>query len=132
MGLLKGFRMTMLNALFVEKPSDAHQIAGRETYWTEKGDLFLFYNAQMRTWAVEKARRYEQVIDGRSQGVAHSPKGYELSSTSAAPVEGWYEWNKEITKWILSPGSGVARRGRVRRMQGPHSRGAASGPPSEV
>merc|ERR1712217_943217 len=125
--------MTALNALYVEKTSDAFHVGGRETYWTEKGDFFLFYSSNMRTWAVEKSRRFHQVLTGQSQGVAHSPKGFDVTLPAPA-VEGWYEWNKETMTWVFSQGAGVGRRGRVKRMRSPHVsvRGDISGPPSEV
>merc|ERR1712066_768285 len=81
-----------------------------------------------------KGRRFQQVLIGRSQGVAHGPKGFEFASVPATATEGWYEWDKETMTWVLSRGAGVARRGRVKRVNSPHvSRSAAStGPPSEV
>jgi len=118
--VLGGFSCRALNTLFVERPSKQYRLNGRESYWSEKADYFIFYNAAMRTWAVEKAKRLSHVQCGQSNGVAHGPDGYDIWCKSLR--EGWYEYDKEAFAWTHHGSAGVTRRGRAKpsRLKTPH------------
>lgn len=113
---MHGFRCPELNVLFIESKDPSTKVNGRETYWTEAGDYFLYRSKATDTWGIAKARRFEAVINGNSNGVAHSPEGCEIweSSSSRAKRAPWREWDCEARKWITRPSSGVESRGRVR------------------
>jgi hypothetical protein len=112
MVVLAGFKNTDINTFYMEQPAESYKLYGRTTYWSSKGDYFLFCNTAVNLWAVEKSKRFNQVKLGKSMGVAHSPKGFDLAS---ATNESWWEWDKEVAQWVELHGSGVVRRGRARQ-----------------
>eukprot|EP00441_Pelagodinium_beii_P027267 CAMPEP_0197664568 /NCGR_PEP_ID=MMETSP1338-20131121/58718_1 /TAXON_ID=43686 ORGANISM="Pelagodinium beii, Strain RCC1491" /NCGR_SAMPLE_ID=MMETSP1338 /ASSEMBLY_ACC=CAM_ASM_000754 /LENGTH=646 /DNA_ID=CAMNT_0043243243 /DNA_START=54 /DNA_END=1991 /DNA_ORIENTATION=+ len=122
---LGGFANEGLNALFVEKPAPALAVNGRETYWPASGDYFIYRSASTNTWGVGKAKRFQQIKDGKSNGLAHSPEGYEIwvdvnevPSTPSNSKKSWREWDVELSKWVARDGAGVHGRGKVRPKAG--------------
>jgi hypothetical protein len=114
MVVLAGFTSNaVINSFYVEQPVEGYKINNRETYWSEKGDYFLFCSSGTGFWAVEKGKRFKQVKLGKSMGVAHSPKGYDLGTITTS-ADSWWEWDKEVSKWVQRIGAGVIRRGRAR------------------
>jgi len=111
--VLAGFATAALNTLYTERPRAEHRICDRETYLSEKGDYFLFSNAPMKGWAVEKTKRWSAVRSGQSGGVAHSPPDYEICGSTLR--EGWTEFDRAESKWLERANSGVARRGKARK-----------------
>merc|ERR1712039_103264 len=116
---LRGFECAQLNVLFVEHPDPAFRVGGRETYWAISADYFLYRSQATNTWGIGKAKRFEAIQNGKSNGVAHSPEGYEIwdtqnANTEALAKKGWREWVSESGKWVTRAGSGVENRGKVR------------------
>jgi len=117
---LRGFKDDGLNVLFVENTESQCQVNGRETYWSTTGDFFLYRSASTNTWGAARAKRFSQVKTGNSNGVAHSPEGFEIwdMDKSASPRP-WREWDAEAGKWLTRPGAGVESRGKVRKKDNP-------------
>jgi len=115
---LTGFRNLALNELFVENREPEFHISGAETYWSYGGDYFLYRSPATNTWGAAKARRFAQVREGRSNGVAHSPEGFEIWQLKTTK-KAWREWDTELRQWTARPGSGVESRGKVRKKDGP-------------
>lgn len=118
---LGGFENNELNALFVEKTDPRLVVNGRETYWPASAAFFIYRSASTNTWGVGKAKRFQQIKEGKSNGLAHSPESYELwldvneiPSTPASSKKSWREWDMEANKWVQRPGAGVLSRGKVR------------------
>mmetsp|Transcript_77032 Transcript_77032/g.225933 ORF Transcript_77032/g.225933 Transcript_77032/m.225933 type:complete len:559 (+) Transcript_77032:105-1781(+) len=116
---MHGFHTPQLNTLFIESRDDSSKVDNRETYWTEANDYFLYHSKATDTWGLAKGRRFQAVINGTSNGVAHSPEGYEVwcskGRRGAAQGHGsWREWDTNAGKWLPRPNSGVESRGRVR------------------
>merc|ERR1711972_254671 len=121
---LTGFRNSGLNELFVENADDEFMINGRETYWSSSGDYFLYRSESTNTWGAAKAKRFKQVRDGSSNGVAHSPENFEIWQTAAMLAKkAWREWDAEENKWVTRQGSGVESRGKVRKKDAPFEKG---------
>lgn len=121
---LHGFQTVGINALFVERKSPSYQIEGRETYWTAASDYFMYKSAGTNTWGVAKGKRFQQVKTNKSNGIAHSPEGYEIwldgPETDLGPPltrKNWREWDTTESKWAPRVGAGVLTRGRVRPKQ---------------
>jgi len=112
---MRGFHTQELNVLFVESAEPTYFVHGRETYWSAAGDFFLYRSEATNTWGAAKAKRFQQVREGTSNGVAHSPEGYEIWDAGDPQTKrGWREWSPEEAKWVQRPGSGVESRGKVR------------------
>jgi len=115
---LGGFDNPHLNALFVERTSPAFRVNGRETFWPTSGYYFIYRSMGTNTWGIAKAKRFEAVKVNKSNGVAHSPEGFELwlevNETQTATKKNWREWDVQANKWVSRPGAGVVSRGKVR------------------
>jgi len=118
---LGGFENEELNVLFVEKTDPRLVVNGRETYWPASAAFFIYRSASTNTWGVGKAKRFQQIKEGKSNGLAHSPESYELwldvneiPSTPASSKKNWREWDMEGNKWVHRSGAGVLSRGKVR------------------
>lgn len=119
---MAGFQLAELNVLFVEDTDPDKMVNGRETYWSEDNNYFLYRSQATSTWGAAKARRLQAVRDGTSNGVAHSPEGFEIWDTQAVIAHskrGWREWDADQSKWVNRAGSGVERRGKVRPKASP-------------
>eukprot|EP00931_Biecheleriopsis_adriatica_P076250 TRINITY_DN4997_c0_g1_i2.p1 TRINITY_DN4997_c0_g1~~TRINITY_DN4997_c0_g1_i2.p1 ORF type:complete len:645 (+),score=115.83 TRINITY_DN4997_c0_g1_i2:78-2012(+) len=119
---LSGFQNLAINSLFVEKKDRSLWIADRETYWTTDGKLFLYKSAATNTWAVGKEKRFSQIKEAKSNGLAHSPAGLEIwqEVNEQSPVNNrkdWREWDPSIPKWVYRSGSGVVSCGKVRQKR---------------
>jgi len=119
---LGGFQNPQLNALFVERNSPEFRVNGRETYWPASGQYFIYRSAGTNTWGIAKARRFQAVKDAKSNGVAHSPSGFELwleaDERQPSQRKGWREWDIQQSKWVQRPEAGVVSRGKVRPKAG--------------
>lgn len=122
---LGGFQNEELNALFVEKTDPRLVVNGRETYWPASAAFFIYRSAGTNTWGVGKAKRFQQIKENKSHGIAHSPESYELwldvneiPTTPANSKRNWREWDAEANKWVHRPGAGVLSRGKVRPKLG--------------
>ncbi|CAJ1367317.1 unnamed protein product [Effrenium voratum] len=115
---LGGFQNDGLNALYVERPSEAFRVNDRETYWPASGYYFIYRSRSTSTWGIGKAKRFDAIKEGKSNGVAHSPEGYELwlevNEGQATRKTNWREWDIQMNKWVTRAGSGVLSRGKVR------------------
>eukprot|EP00435_Cladocopium_sp_Y103_P046522 s91_g13.t1 len=116
---LGGFQNDWLNVLFVERLAPQFRVNQRETYWPASGAYFIFRSLGTNTWGIAKAKRFQAVKEARSNGVAHSPEGYELwlevnEGQGATQKTNWREWDAQKNKWVTRPGSGVQSRGKVR------------------
>lgn len=117
---MHGFSTPQLNVLFIEGREASTKVNGRETYWTEANDYFLYYSKATDTWGLAKARRFQAVIDGTSNGVAHSPEGYEIwedangRKRATRTLGNWREWDNKAGKWMPRANSGIEHRGKVR------------------
>lgn len=133
---LSGFLNPALNELFVECAEPDFQIAGRETYWTYANEYFLYRSEASNTWGAAKARRFGQIRKGNSNGLAHSPEGFDIwQPTSALAKKAWREWDQETRKWTPRPGSGIESRGKVRKKDngdGPQEKGVQTDLQGEV
>jgi hypothetical protein len=109
--VLGGFSYTAINTWYIENPAENYQLFAHPTFWSEKGDYFLFYNKSMRFWAVEKGKRYKHVKSGKSMGIAHSQAGFDLSANTSEP---WWEYDKERSQWLTRSGAGIKSRGSAR------------------
>jgi len=122
---MHGFRTPQLNVLFIENRDASTKVNGRETYWTEAGDYFLYFSKATDTWGLAKSRRFQAVIDGTSNGVAHSPEKYEIWDSpsgrkqAARTLGNWREWDAKVSKWVPRLNSGIENRGRVRPKVAP-------------
>jgi len=126
---MHGFKNPALNELFVENPETDFVVNERETYWTYSGEYFLYKSAATNTWGVAKGKRFEQVKEAKTNGVAHSPEGFEIWQPSAMlQKKAWREWDAETKKWTLRHGSGVESRGKVRKKDGPTEKGVQTEP----
>eukprot|EP00439_Symbiodinium_sp_Y106_P087261 s33_g43.t1 len=85
--------------------------------------------AGTNTWGIAKARRFQAVkdlagfiSDAKSNGVAHSPSGFELwleaDERQPSQRKGWREWDIQQSKWVQRPEAGVVSRGKVRPKAG--------------
>jgi len=130
---MQGFQTAQLNVLFIESKEESWKVNGRETYWSEAKDYFLYYSKATDTWGLGKGKRFQAIIDGASNGVAHSPEKYEIWDTGRDSAHGsrkraasrgnWREWDTKAGKWVSRPNSGVANRGKVRpKVGGPESK----------
>lgn len=116
---LGGFQNDWLNVLFVERLAPQFRVNQRETYWPASGAYFIYRSLSTNTWGIAKAKRFQAVKEARSNGVAHSPEGYELwlevnEGQGATQKTNWREWDAQKNKWVTRPGSGVLSRGKVR------------------
>lgn len=115
---LGGFNNDFLNVLFVERPSPNFRVNGRETYWPASGQYFIYRSASTNTWGIAKAKRFQAIKESKSNGVAHSPEGYELwvevNEAQSTRKTNWREWDINTNRWVTRPGSGVLSRGKVR------------------
>jgi hypothetical protein len=124
---LGGFKNDEMNALFVEKNDPRLLVNDRETYWPASGKYFIYRSVSTNTWGVGKATRFNAIKAGKSNGRAHSPKGYELwldvneIMHSGNSGKSWREWDIESNQWKRRAGSGVRSRGKVRPKFGPQS-----------
>lgn len=126
---LTGFNNAALNVLFVENTAPEAAVGGRETYWSHSGDFFLYYSGANNTWAAGKAKRLTQVREGKNNGVAHSPDGFELWPVAPAPTrESWREWDPQAAKWTIRKGAGVETRGKWRKKDAPCEKGVQTDP----
>lgn len=127
---LGGFKNDEMNTLFVEKNDPRLLVNNRETYWPASGRYFIYRSASTNTWGVGKATRFNAIKAGKSNGRAHSPKGYELWLDvneilhSGNSSKSWREWDVESNAWKRRAGSGVRSRGKVRPKFGPQSQEA--------
>jgi len=127
---MAGFKLAELNVLFVENTDPDMMVNGRETYWSEEKDYFLYRSEATSTWGAAKARRLQAVRDGTSNGVAHSPEGFEIwdqTAVIAHSKRGWREWYADTKVWENRPGSGVERRGKVRPKAPPTEKACQAG-----
>eukprot|EP00929_Paragymnodinium_shiwhaense_P089614 TRINITY_DN49776_c0_g1_i1.p1 TRINITY_DN49776_c0_g1~~TRINITY_DN49776_c0_g1_i1.p1 ORF type:complete len:760 (-),score=144.02 TRINITY_DN49776_c0_g1_i1:73-2352(-) len=129
--LLGGFEQGALNTVFVEREA-GFRICERETYWSDKGEHFLFYNKGMDAWVVERSKRFKKCALQPTAGVAVSPKGLggDLGVVQPSSAEGWSEWDKHAGAWQRRPGSGVVQRGRVKPSMTAQASGAPPPPPA--
>lgn len=111
---LIGFRASELNVLFVERQASEFFLNGRETFWNSTNDYFLYYSKLTNTWGAAKAKRFQQVQNGKSHGVAHGPEGVGIWDSSL--TKGWREWDSQASKWTVQPEAGVESRGKVRPL----------------
>mmetsp|Transcript_53920 Transcript_53920/g.144416 ORF Transcript_53920/g.144416 Transcript_53920/m.144416 type:complete len:266 (-) Transcript_53920:116-913(-) len=118
---MHGFSTPQLNVLYIESMEASTKVNSRETYWTEASDYFLYYSKATDTWGLAKARRFQAVVDGTSNGVAHSPEGYEIwedaarvKRRAARTLGNWREWDTKANKWMPRPNAGIEHRGKVR------------------
>jgi len=117
---LHGFHTPALNVLFIESRDARTKVNDRETYWTVANDYFLYYSKTTSTWGIAKARRFQAVIAGNSNGVAHSQEGYEIWPSANAKADAartpvsWREWDAKAGKWLTRANAGVENRGKVR------------------
>lgn len=124
---LAGFKNPDMNSLFVEKNDPRLMVNERETYWPASGKFFIYRSVSTNTWGVGKATRFLAIKDGKSNGRAHSPKGFELwldvneIQHSANANKSWREWDAEANAWKRRAGAGVLSRGKVRPKFGPQS-----------
>jgi len=128
---MAGFQLAELNVLFVESTDRDTTVNGRETYWSAANDYFLYRSEATSTWGAAKARRLQAVRDGTSNGVAHSPEGFEIWDSQAVIAHskrGWREWDSEHSKWVNRPGSGVESRGKVRPKASPLEKASQAKP----
>lgn len=122
---LAGFKNTDMNTLFVEKNDPRLLVNERETYWPASGKFFIYRSASTNTWGVGKATRFLAIKSGKSNGRAHSPKGFELwldvneIQHSGNSTKSWREWDPEANSWKRRAGAGVQSRGKVRPKFGP-------------
>lgn len=127
---LGGFQNQELNVLFVEKTDPRLVVNGRETYWPASAAFFIYRSVGTKTWGVGKAKRFQQIKENKSHGIAHSPESYELwldvneiPTTPSNSKKDWREWDAETNKWVHRPGAGVLSRGKVRPKVGLRSTG---------
>lgn len=111
---LTGFNTPQFNALFIESRDKRSNVNGRETYWTEVGDYFIYHSKATNTWGLAKSKRFLAITNGTSNGVAHSPAGFELWAKGARALGGWREWDPKAGKWLARPTAGIENRGKVR------------------
>eukprot|EP00930_Biecheleria_cincta_P042147 TRINITY_DN2899_c0_g1_i1.p1 TRINITY_DN2899_c0_g1~~TRINITY_DN2899_c0_g1_i1.p1 ORF type:complete len:508 (+),score=62.50 TRINITY_DN2899_c0_g1_i1:90-1613(+) len=122
---LGGFKKEEMNVLFVEKNDPRLLVNDRETYWPASGRYFIYKSASTDTWGVGKATRFNAIKAGKSNGRAHSPKGYELwldvneIRHSGNSSKSWREFDVETNTWKRRAGAGVRSRGKVRPKFGP-------------
>eukprot|EP00930_Biecheleria_cincta_P099979 TRINITY_DN91593_c0_g1_i1.p1 TRINITY_DN91593_c0_g1~~TRINITY_DN91593_c0_g1_i1.p1 ORF type:complete len:550 (-),score=70.81 TRINITY_DN91593_c0_g1_i1:91-1740(-) len=121
---LHGFQNPGINVLFVERKSPLFEMDGRETYWNASQEFFIYRSASTNTWGVAKGKRFKQVKENKSNGIAHSPEGYEIwldgPETNLDPPltrKNWREWDAAESKWAPRVGAGVLTRGKVRPKQ---------------
>jgi len=127
---MAGFKLPELNVLFVENTDPDMMVNGRETYWSEEKHYFLYRSEATSTWGAAKARRLQAVRDGTSNGVAHSPEGFEIwdqTAVIAHSKRGWREWDADKKIWENRAGSGVERRGKVRPKAPPTEKACQAG-----
>ncbi|CAE7644919.1 SKI2 [Symbiodinium pilosum] len=119
---LGGFQNPHLNVLFVERPAREFQVNERETYWPASGYYFIYRSRSTNTWGIAKAKRFEAVKESKSNGVAHSPEGFELwleaNERQPAQRKNWREWDLQLGKWVSRSEAGVISRGKVRPKVG--------------
>ncbi|CAE8623201.1 unnamed protein product [Polarella glacialis] len=135
---LSGFKNETLNSLFVEKKGSTLLVGGRETYWLASNEYFIYKSSSSQlfhkgdsttTWAVGKGKRFSQIQVGKSNGVAHSPEGFEIWAEGNEPAgskKAWREWDAVANSWMTRPNSGVQSRGKVRPQVAPLSPKAGS------
>jgi len=116
---MTGFKNPGLNDMFIENNEPSYIINERETYWSSTGDFFLYRSASTNTWGAAKAKRFQNIKDGKSNGVAHSPEGFGLwdSGKVVRLKKAWREWDADASKWMSRQGSGVDSRGKVRKKE---------------
>eukprot|EP00933_Yihiella_yeosuensis_P074046 TRINITY_DN82880_c0_g1_i1.p1 TRINITY_DN82880_c0_g1~~TRINITY_DN82880_c0_g1_i1.p1 ORF type:complete len:542 (-),score=95.85 TRINITY_DN82880_c0_g1_i1:172-1797(-) len=116
--VLSGFKNSGINKLFVERPAAKFKVNGRESYWAASNEYFLYKSINTGTWGVGKAKRFEQIKAGKSNGLAHSPEGFEIwvegNDPAGIATKSWREWDIEGNKWASRAGAGVQSRGKVK------------------
>jgi len=110
--VIAGFQSAELNVMYVERPDPTFRIGDRETYWSVTQKHFIFYCLRTGTWAIEKAKRFQKVVDGKASGIVHSPQGLEIWSN--VKREGWWEWDAKSSQWMTRFGAGIKRHGWAR------------------
>lgn len=80
----RGFAMRELSARFLLKPSEVLQ--GKPSYWDPSGVYFLYWQQQMRRWAICDLKCIEAVREGQCPGWA-----YRRDAGHFANACGWME-----------------------------------------
>merc|ERR1711979_43547 len=87
---LAGFERSSLNTRYVEKRGSGALVNGRETFWSEDGDFFLFWCKRELRWKCSRAVDLPNIVDGASNGYISAPR--EAHVLSPWLLKGWHEW----------------------------------------
>lgn len=103
---LKGFKNAAINARYLRH--DTLQLSGHPTYWSEKGDLFIFWCQSKsavahRRWGIAAAADLSHANEGGCKAWVKGPSDHEVLDPR---VVGWEEWTGN--KWETVEGAGVS------------------------
>jgi len=61
---MQGFKMEILNEEYLEGPTEDFIIQGRESYWAESGEYFLYYCQRFTKWRIAQISGFGQIKTG--------------------------------------------------------------------
>lgn len=101
---LSGFERSEINGKYLERRQPEFTVHDRETYWSEGGDLFLYWCQKEARWKGSRASDLPEVQGGRNCGLVGSPLGGDIMAP--AFCGGWHEWDGRA--WLHRPKAGVS------------------------
>mmetsp|Transcript_1307 Transcript_1307/g.2891 ORF Transcript_1307/g.2891 Transcript_1307/m.2891 type:complete len:640 (+) Transcript_1307:85-2004(+) len=100
---LSGFKNTALNNRYGERFRPKYLVNGESTYWSAKGELFLYWCSKEDRWKGTDAKYFEKVKGGATFGFIGAPIGADI--TWPDNVKGWHEWDG--ARWVRQTAAGV-------------------------
>merc|ERR1719444_117576 len=87
---LGGFEKADLNEEYLEGPTEAFKMQGRETYWQASGEYFLYYCRRFDKWRIAAISAFGRNMEGQCFAfVSDALKGRDISDPSL--IKDWIE-----------------------------------------
>ncbi|CAK0910293.1 unnamed protein product, partial [Prorocentrum cordatum] len=100
---LAGFARPAVNGRYRERRQLEFGVGGRETYWTEDGEMFLYWCGKDSRWKGSAASHLQKIQGGSPACHVGAPVGADL--LSPALLRGWHEWHEKA--WVPRPCAGI-------------------------
>jgi len=110
---MQGFTMKILNEEFLEGPTDDFYIQGRESYWAENGEYFLYYCRAFDKWRIAVISGFGQIKEGNCFAFASDTHpGRDIRNDTV--LRDWIE--VENADWQRREYAGVDRLGSLQEQ----------------
>lgn len=107
---LGGFKMTSLNEEYLEGPSKAFEMQGRETYWQASGKYFMYYCQRFQKWRIAEIAGFANNMEGNCFAfVSDAYPQRDIRNSSL--LKGFIE--VEDGQWRFRENAGVAEVGTL-------------------